>query len=73
MAEARSILNSQRVRGAAVMQMRANNAIEGLVADLQDLELQRRYIAGEIGIDHLLQAAHAYANRFMGVQRPLFH
>lgn len=57
-------------RCAAVTQMRANSELEGIKPDFQDLALQRRYAAGEIGIPEMLEAAHLYATSFMGMRRP---
>lgn len=57
-------------RCAAVVQMRANHAIEGIKPDFQDLALQRRYAAGKIGIPEMLEHARLYATSFMGMRRP---
>ena len=49
-----------QMRSKHVAQMRANFAIEGLLPDCDDLELQRRYVAGEIDLEAMLLHARDF-------------
>lgn len=50
-------------RAHHVRQMRANSAIEGMLPQTDDLELQQRYIDGQISIDEMLQYAQDLARK----------
>lgn len=50
-------------RAHHVMQMRANSAIEGMLPQTDDLELQQRYIDGQISINEMLQYAQHFARK----------
>lgn len=54
-------------RRKAVEQMNANAALAGFTPSEQDLENQRRYIAGELSLDDLLAHARECAQ---AAQRP---
>lgn len=54
-----------------VQQTNANNAIEGLLPDHSDREIQARYIAGTASLPDLLDNAKAFvAGRFKPSAKP---
>lgn len=50
-------------RACHVAQVRANSAIEGMLPQADDIELQQRYIDGQISIDEMLQYARDFARK----------
>jgi len=48
-------------RRRAVEQMNANARLAGFEPDVQDLEQQRRYVAGELSLDDLPASAREFA------------
>lgn len=55
------MLTTEKKRAAAVAQANANNRLEGLEPDADDIALQQQFIAGEIGIDEMLEQVQAEA------------
>ncbi len=54
---------SREERAHHVAQMRGNSAIEGMLPDADDLELQQCYIDGQISISEMLQYAQGFARK----------
>lgn len=46
-----------------VVQMRANFALEGMLPQTDDLELQQCYIEGKISVDEMLNYAQDFARK----------
>lgn len=58
------ITTSRAERSFYVAQMRANFSIEGMEPRADDLDLQQRYVRGDVGLEGMLQHAHDYVRAF---------
>ncbi len=56
-------MTTKTERAEHVRQANANQALEGLRPDAQDLEIQARYIEGTASLDDLLQHAENFATQ----------
>lgn len=59
-----TLTTSPYARLTAVVQARANFAMEGFAPDDQDTRLQAGYVAGTVTIDDMLAHAREYAQQF---------
>ncbi len=59
-----TLTTSHYARLNAVLQARANFAMQGFAPDGQDMRLQTGYVAGVVTIDDMLAHAREYAQQF---------
>lgn len=55
------MLSTIKKRAEAVAQANANAALEGIEPEALDLDMQARFIAGEIGIEDMLEEIRGQA------------